>query len=115
MPAPDRRLPSLRPGCARALPLLALLALSAAAAPASAQLICTEPLMPVCAQDSDAIASEQQRALCLDDLKKYETQLEEYVGCVRDTADAAEKRRTAAVDFRLCLEENAPADCEPLE
>ncbi len=116
-----RRVPASRALPARGLPpgalLLGVLLLGAfaLARPAASQLICTEPLVPLCATQPGMIADEQQLSLCLGDLDRYETQLGDYVTCIRETADAAEGRRAATASFRACLESGAAAEsCEAL-
>jgi hypothetical protein len=80
-----------------------------------AQMYCTEPVTPLCAQDPQNVQSPAQESLCLESLERFSEDLEEFQNCLRENVRQVEAQRERTEAFRACLDEEGFGDCESLD
>lgn len=114
--APLRGVNACAPAQAR-LPMVALLLLAALLLPAllfptggaSAQMLCSKPLQPLCSTDGQDFADETAKQRCVSDADRYLEELGEYRACLQEAMDSAGQSLERAEAFRTCLEEGGEA------
>lgn len=74
------------------------------------QTICSRPVQPLCSTDILTADSEADRQRCLDDAARFQEGLDEYLACLADVVDDAERARKAVAGFRACLNDGR-SDC----
>ena len=82
-----------------------------AAAPVDAQMLCSEPLKPLCSTAVQSFTDATEKERCVADTDKYLEELDAYRGCLSDALAEAEQARERAEDFRTCLQESDGNDC----
>ena len=91
---------------------LVVAALVAAALPggAAAQLLCSEPLAPICTDLAMTDGDPLQRQQCTSDIDGYRQELVEYIDCLESKLSSAEAQDRRMVDILACLADEA---CDP--
>lgn len=93
----------------RALLLASALALPAAAVPAGAQTLCTEPVSPACLDVEATFETERSVKRCRRDVEDYAQAVEQYAACVRDKAEGKEQHAEELRERFRCKAEGGAA------
>ncbi len=91
------------------LGLIALVLLLALPAGASAQILCSEPLAPICTDLRLTAGASLERQQCIGDVETYRQELGEYIGCLESKLAAAEAQDVRMVEVIDCLADEACA------
>lgn len=63
---------------------------------ANAQILCNEPLPPICLEDGSSFDNVAAHRRCLSDIEVYVEKLQEYIDCSREKLESAIRAKESA-------------------
>ena len=70
---------------------------------AAAQILCSEPLAPICTDLSLTTGASLERQQCISDIDTYRQELDDYIGCLEGKLSAAQAQDARMVEVQACL------------
>lgn len=87
--------------------LLIVAALALMPASGQAQIICSEPLPPICTDLSLGADGALEQQQCASDVEDYQRDLASYVECLGAKLEAARAQEARMAEMMACLEDDA--------